>query len=428
MRGPRTVLSLRGSPIVMSGLIASSPSLYASRSRSGSSTRVCSTHPCPQCISTCPNPMVRAYSSPTSPRTTVALLPPSSNWTRFTVAEADAMIRRPVAVEPVKVTMSTIGFEVSSSPTSPCPVMTLSTPGGIPASAATSAIIMASSGVQGWGLRTTVQPAASAGATFTTFSMKGKLNGVMAATTPIGSRTRAPPLIPVGAPVGRSFSTHGKECSAMAAFERSIPIDPAPCTASVRKPVEPVSAMISSRRSPARDSRISAIAVNASGAFRGLHVGPWALVEGPTGRLDGAHGGLRRCLRDGADDLLGGRVDDVDRSLRPFRGPRTVDEQLVVPGHFVVSVVGSMCFPCPTQPSAPDWRRSVLASQSCPNWRKISSACCPDSGVATLDRGEWVPSAGLRAGEVEDASGIVLRDLAGVVIGDLEEDVGQLLA
>ena len=138
------------------------------------------------------------------------------------------MIRRPVAVEPVKVTMSTIGFDVSSSPTSPCPVMTLSTPGGIPASAATSAIIMASSGVQGCGLRTTVQPTASAGATFTTLSMNGKLNGVMAATTPMGSRTRALPASPVGPPVGTSLSTQGKECSAIAALERNIPIEPAP--------------------------------------------------------------------------------------------------------------------------------------------------------------------------------------------------------
>ena len=157
--------------------------------------------------------------------------------------------------------------------------MTLSTPGGIPASAAASAIIIASSGVQGCGLRTTVQPVARAGATFTMLSMKGKLNGVMAATTPMGSRTRALPPTPVGPPVGGLFSTHGKECSAMAAFERNIPIDPAPWMASVRNPVDPVSAMISSRRSPARDSRISAIAVNLAARSDGFMKG-----QGPSSK------------------------------------------------------------------------------------------------------------------------------------------------
>ena len=158
--------------------------------------------------------------------------------------DADAMIRRPVAVEPVKVTMSTIGLEVSSSPTSPWPVITLKTPGGMPASAATSAIIMASSGVQGCGFRTTVQPAASAGAVFTTLSMNGKLKGVMAATTPMGSRMMALPPMPVAPPVGAPFSIHSNACSTMAALERNIPTEPAPWTASVRNPVDPVSATI----------------------------------------------------------------------------------------------------------------------------------------------------------------------------------------
>ena len=46
---------------------------------------------------------------------------------------------------------------------------------------------------------------------------------------------------------------------AIDAFERNIPIEPAAWMASVMNPVEPVSATISSRRSPARDSRISAM-------------------------------------------------------------------------------------------------------------------------------------------------------------------------
>ena len=54
-------------------------------------------------------PMVATWSSGTSSRTIDALLPPSSSCRRFTVGAAAAMIARPVAVEPVKVTMSTIG-------------------------------------------------------------------------------------------------------------------------------------------------------------------------------------------------------------------------------------------------------------------------------------------------------------------------------
>ena len=46
------------------------------------------------------------------------------------VAAPLAMIRRPVAVDPVKAIMSTMGLPVISSPTSAWPVMTLRTPGG----------------------------------------------------------------------------------------------------------------------------------------------------------------------------------------------------------------------------------------------------------------------------------------------------------
>ncbi len=44
-------------------------------------------------------------------------LPPSSRNTGFTVAAAASMIRRPVAEDPVKATMSTKGDVVRTSPT-----------------------------------------------------------------------------------------------------------------------------------------------------------------------------------------------------------------------------------------------------------------------------------------------------------------------
>ena len=71
-----------------------------------------------------------------------------------------------------------IGFLTHPAPTS----------GGKPASDASCAIRRAESGVAESGLRTTVQPAARAGASFQVSSSSGEFHGVIAATTPTGSR------------------------------------------------------------------------------------------------------------------------------------------------------------------------------------------------------------------------------------------------
>ena len=77
---------------------------------------------------------------------------------------AIAMIARPVGTEPVKVIPRTSGWRTRGAPaSSPKPVTTLSTPGGMPASSASSASRSAESGVCSAGLSTAVQPAASAG-------------------------------------------------------------------------------------------------------------------------------------------------------------------------------------------------------------------------------------------------------------------------
>lgn len=69
---------------------------------------------------------------------------------------------------------------------------TLSTPGGNPASVASRPSSNADSGEFSDGLSTTVQPTASAGATFQLASVRGKFHGTTAPTTPAGSRvTRA---------------------------------------------------------------------------------------------------------------------------------------------------------------------------------------------------------------------------------------------
>ena len=68
----------------------------------------------------------------------------------------------------------------------------LITPGGKPASRASSPSRNADSGVCSAGLSTTVQPAASAGASFHDASISGTFQGMMAPTTPTGSLTVYP--------------------------------------------------------------------------------------------------------------------------------------------------------------------------------------------------------------------------------------------
>ena len=65
----------------------------------------------------------------------------------------------------------------------------LSTPGGSPASVARSARSEAESGAHSAGLRITVLPAASAGASFHVDSSQGAFQGVMMTAGPAGIRS-----------------------------------------------------------------------------------------------------------------------------------------------------------------------------------------------------------------------------------------------
>ncbi len=76
------------------------------------------------------------------------LLPPSSSETFFTLLAASRMISCPVVVSPVKATLPTPGWPASAAPAvPPGPVITFTTPGGKPASRASSPRRMAVSGV-----------------------------------------------------------------------------------------------------------------------------------------------------------------------------------------------------------------------------------------------------------------------------------------
>ena len=107
--------------------------------------------------------------------------------TRF--AAAALPIARAVSGDPVNEMRRASGFETRAAPTSsPIPWTTLKTPGGKPASAVRSARSEQESGDHSAGFRTTVHPAASAGAVFQVDSMKGAFQGVMITAGPEGIR------------------------------------------------------------------------------------------------------------------------------------------------------------------------------------------------------------------------------------------------
>ena len=114
-------------------------------------------------------------------------LPPSSSESFLIVGATCFISNLPISVDPVKESLRTVGLEVISPPIAAAlPVTTLSTPGGKPARCASSASASAENGVASAGLMTTVQPAASAGATLRVIIEDGKFHGVMAAHTPTG--------------------------------------------------------------------------------------------------------------------------------------------------------------------------------------------------------------------------------------------------
>ncbi len=101
-----------------------------------------------------------------------------------------AMSRRPTRVLPVKESLRTAALAASTPAVAAWSVPTtrFTTPGGRPpASAASCTSAMAVSGVSGAGRSTTVQPAASAGASLRAGMAAGKFQGVSSAAGPTGA-------------------------------------------------------------------------------------------------------------------------------------------------------------------------------------------------------------------------------------------------
>src|SRR3974377_2086212 len=101
-----------------------------------------------------------AISISASSNTINGALPPSSIEVFLTVAAHCSIRNLPTAGEPVKVNLRTIGFEVSSPPTSfDGPVTQEKTPFGTPARSANSHKAKAENGVAGAGFNTIGTPA-----------------------------------------------------------------------------------------------------------------------------------------------------------------------------------------------------------------------------------------------------------------------------
>ena len=129
-----------------------------------------------------------AASISASSKTMNGALPPNSIEVFLTVAAHCSISNLPTSVEPVKVNLRTIGFEVSSPPISfDGPVTQEKTPFGTPARSANSHKAKAENGVAVAGFNTIVQPAAKAGPALRVIIAAGKFHGVIAAQTPIGS-------------------------------------------------------------------------------------------------------------------------------------------------------------------------------------------------------------------------------------------------
>jgi hypothetical protein len=192
-------------------------------------------------------------------------LPPSSSVCRLSRSPQMAPIRRPAAVDPVKVTLSTPGWLTKCCPESGPAATILTTPGGITASWISSANRYASSGVSGAGFHTTVHPATSAGANLPDAVTCGPFHGVIAATTPTGSRrTVTGPRIP------SRRSSHAKPAPSWPKYRH-----PAAAAATCRgwDIGAPICAVIkaanSSRRLAYRSANLARISARSAGSIRG---------------------------------------------------------------------------------------------------------------------------------------------------------------
>ena len=167
----------------------------------------------------------------------------------------------------------------------------------------------ASSGVSGDGLRITVQPASSAGASLAAATNCGTFHGTTAATTPTGSRrTRSGPSTP------SRRSSYVKSRATVIAASHTI-IAPSACARTLQEYGEPFCELMTRAISSCRTAIASLIRRDDRDPLLQRHPRPGPLVERPPRRRDRpVHIGPRG-VRHAPDDLLGVRRDDLDDVL-----------------------------------------------------------------------------------------------------------------
>ena len=192
---------------------------------------------------------VATFSKSASGITISGALLPSSIVTFF--SPATRQICSPTSRLPVKVILRTRGSRQSASPISPpLPVMHCTASGGAPASSMILVSLSALSGVSVAGFTMTLLPAARAGPTLWQTRWRGKLNGLIARTTPHGTRTVNPNfLVTPGAPSSGTTSLPSRFASSA---ERAM-ISVARVTSNLASPmIFPSSRVIVRARSSAR--------------------------------------------------------------------------------------------------------------------------------------------------------------------------------
>ena len=167
--------------------------------------RLAATQVCPALrILACTAPCTAAGMSASS-KTRNGALPPSSIDVRRMLSADALSSAAPTSVEPVNESLRSRG-SASSGPEmvrADAEGTTLITPVGSPRPSSSSRMISATyavvSGVSCAGLMTTVQPAASAGATLRAIIAIGKFHGVISRAGPTGRRSTSWWLVPEGA-------------------------------------------------------------------------------------------------------------------------------------------------------------------------------------------------------------------------------------
>ena len=224
-------------------------------------------HDWPACVKPEPASLRAASSRSASAFTITGVELPSSSAT--SLRGWRWRIPQPTGGLPVKEIIGTSGWSTRALPTVPPPPgITDRKPSGRPASASVWASSSADRGVEDAGLSTTGQPAAIAGASLWATRLRGKLNGEMAPTTPIGSRTMTPTL-PAPAALASIGTTSPASVRASTAAKVRVSmhraVSPRACVIGLPASMQMVRAKASARRATSWAARSSTSARAAAG-------------------------------------------------------------------------------------------------------------------------------------------------------------------